>query len=90
MSLAATSLSDIWPFGETLDRVSPGISRVVARILGVADPETLELLRACLSTSGQLINSVFDRWLLTSEGLWAHLVQECLSKLFLVHLRAVV
>ena len=48
MSFAATSRSDIWPFGETFDLVSPGISRVVARILGVAEPETLELLRAWL------------------------------------------
>lgn len=48
INLAATSLSAIWPFGETLERVSPGMSRVVARILGVAEPETLELVRACL------------------------------------------
>lgn len=60
MSFAATSLSDICPFGETLDRVSPGISSVVARILGVADPETLELLRAYLRTSNQPLE-VFSR-----------------------------
>ena len=49
MSLAPTSLSDIRPSGETLDRVSPGMSRVVARIFGVADPETLALPRANLN-----------------------------------------
>lgn len=53
MSFAATSLSAMRPSGETLDRVSPGISRVVARILGVAEPETLELVRACLNQHSQ-------------------------------------
>lgn len=43
MSFAPVSLSEILPSGETLDRVRPGISRVVARILGVDEPERLPL-----------------------------------------------
>jgi len=39
ISFAPTSRSDIWPFGETFDRVKPGISRVVARTFGVEIPE---------------------------------------------------
>lgn len=39
MSLAPTSRSDMRPSGETLDRVRPGMSSVVARIRGVESPE---------------------------------------------------
>lgn len=39
INLAPTSLSEIRPSGETLERVRPGISRVVARILGVESPD---------------------------------------------------
>jgi len=39
ISFAPTSRSDIRPSGETFDLVKPGISRVVARILGVEIPD---------------------------------------------------
>jgi hypothetical protein len=48
ISLAATSRWAIRPSGETFELVRPGMSRVVARILGVADPDIFELPRACL------------------------------------------
>lgn len=41
MSFAPTSRSEIRPSGETFDRVKPGMSRVVARILGVVEPDSV-------------------------------------------------
>ena len=43
INFAPTSLSEIRPSGETFDRVKPGMSRVVARFLGVDEPEKLPL-----------------------------------------------
>lgn len=84
-NLAPTSLSDMRPSGETLERVRPGISRVVARSLGVADPDTLAL-RANLERT-----MLGRRWgregdeeatrQLTVEDLMGHWGQEYLSRL---------
>lgn len=49
INLAPTSLSDMRPSGETLERVRPGMSRVVARSLGVPEPDMLGLPRANLA-----------------------------------------
>lgn len=57
MSFAPTSRSAIRPSGDTLDRVRPGMSRVVARILGVDIPE-LPILPGLMIVSNKTLRDM--------------------------------